>query len=400
MSCKLVYDFVDPPDNKPPENAVVWTQLFYCDKISWYALPDNDKLEPKMTRFEEKRFLFLDPVEATPPEIQKMLSGEYDVKTWEKEKCILSIEAEKMVYIKLPKIEKVITYNNSTRLPTFTRLWKPTVFLINETTYTIRLTEEIALIITRADENTTEFNVYSVGYNSGFCCAHPTSSYGLAYGGYVVKTLKNCIEIPHIDSTKGPWGFLMQFYTWGGLVIPKEIELSKPSSLIGSITGAHKTDKIGIIFHPPNIFLHLHLDAPPKTCRTLTHGKDFVITAKKESSTDINIYLLIDGQLVLYNYSFDLRINKQGGNKVNQMIKFKAHVEKEEKTKLKPKFIFKESKEMRIPVAAGSPTSELNFLISEEVIAIFDAEISQYSTHPAGMKKCGVFKKLAVTTSN
>lgn len=391
---KVVCDFIDAPEIKPPDKAIIWTHFHYCDMAGWYSLPDHEKLELKMTTFDDGRFLFLDQVYEVPQEVTKIVSGEYDIKTWGKENNFICVEADKSVYIKIKSIDSIITYHHSCRLPTFVKNWRPLLFIINKTTFTVRLTTDLALLLTRENDESTTINVTSIDFNKGFCCSHPKSEYGIAYGSYIIKSLRNCIEIPEIYSSGGPWGFFVQFCDWGGIVIPKEIEYSTPSNIISSMI-SKGNDKIATIFHPPNILLHIHISGPRKFCRQLAHGRDFGITAIKESVTDLNIYLVIDGQTIVYNFSFDIRINKPGGMKVNKVIKLKAV--RSEKDKSCNTLAFKSCKDVTVPINSGSPTrTEFGHLLSNQVLAIFDAETSQYLTHPPGMAICNVFNKLAI----
>lgn len=398
--------FEDVPQGEAPSNATVWTSHQYCVMSGWYSLTNSEEIGLKPTTFADKRLRFLDPLSETkaPEEFSKAVSGQYDVKSWRKDNTLLSIDGETAIFMKFPGIDSIVTYTAPARLPTFAKSWKPVVFLVNQNVIAVRLTADTALIITRGDESTSTSacNVTAVDYNKGFICVHPCSGVAIAHGSYAVKSLKKCLVIPPLSRFIGPWDYLIQFYTWGGLVIPKTLKVKKSGGVLGVCgAGAGKADRFGLVFYPPNIFLNLIFVVPSSGSRTLQHGMDFAVTAKKTSDSDIVVYLLIDGQLVTYEYSFDTRINKPEKPRLNVPIKFKVLIDKEEKQKAMekgatPLWKLAETKELKVPVHTGSPTVDFDYLISEQTVAIFDAQIGQYLTHPQGAKLTDLFTKVLV----
>lgn len=305
---------------------------------------------------------------------------------WSKDDCHLGIEGDKSVFIKTPNSQEVAVYVHPERLPTFPKTWKPLVFLLNSSAATFRLTENLCLVLVRDHDKT--MHISCVDYNGGFACAHPATDLAVAYGSYAVKgfeKLEKCDVIPKMATMSGDWGFYIQFFAWGMLVIPKIVELTRPQSVLGAVGMGKRVETIGLIFHPPNMFIQVRLEIPPKTTRTVEFGKDFRVTAKKSSETDIDVYLIIDGQLAKYNYSFDIRVNKPDKPKHNDHIEFKCMIEGDDKKKPDAKYKVTPCKNSTLLLGQGSPSEPGSAqLVSEEVIAFFDAEICKFPRGQGG----------------
>lgn len=377
-----------------PEKAVVWTSNNYYDGSGWVGLADREKLSLKPTLFTDNRLLFLEPIEGVCDAFKTVQSGKYDVKCWTKLDCHLGIEGDKNVFLLTPNLQEVAVYAHPERLPAFPKAWKPLIFTVNSSMITFRLTDQLCLVVT-IDENRT-IKVQCVDYNGGFAVSHPATDMALAYGVMAVKgfeSLNNCEVIPRMNSASGDWGFFVQLYKWGTFVIPKSIDMSRPTSVLGLGLGK-KADCLGALLHPPNIVIMVHLESP-KVQRPLEYGKDYMLTAIKSSETDIDIFLIMDGQLVKYNYSFDIRINKPNKPKHTDNASFKCTLELDDKKKC-TRFIFQNTKNSAVMVAQGCPSGQGDHLVSANLIAVFDAEISMYLTHPPALKLCSAFSTVAL----
>lgn len=377
-----------------PDKAQLWTSSLYYDGSGWVGLPDRDKMMLKPTLFADDRLIFLDPVDTMPEVFSTVQSGKYDVKCWSKKNCHLGIEGDKNVFLSTPILNEVVVYTHPERLPTFPKSWKPLLFTVNKSMVLFRLTDTLCLLVL-IDETRT-MKIHCVDYNGGFAVSHPANDMALAYGSMAVKGcegLKNCDIIPRISSSSGDWGFFVQMYKWGSFVIPKSIDLTRPTSVLGLGLGK-KVDCLGILFHPPNMLLNVHLESP-KVQRSIEYGKDYMLTAVKSSETDIDIYLNMDGHLVKYGYSFDIRINKEGKPKHTDNLGFKCSLELDDKKKC-TRFNFQNTKNSSVLVSQGSPSGRADHLVSSQVIAVFDAEISMYLTHPPALKLCSAFNVVAL----
>nr|PIL96654.1 S15 sporozoite-expressed protein [Toxoplasma gondii COUG] len=381
-----------------PPGIVIWTQHQYYDGAGWLALPDREKLELKPTRWSDGRLRFLDPIDELPEPFKAVQSGKFDVKCWKRGDCKLGIEGDKTVFLKSPISPDVAVYVHAERLPTFPKSWKPLVFILNQSLAMFRLTENLCLLVVAEKDKT--MNISCVDYNGGFACTHPSTNMVVAYGSYVLKNfekLPSCQAIPKMLTASGDWGFFVQFYPWGFFFIPKSVELTRPQAVLGAVGMGKKVDTIGLVFHPPNMFINVKLDIPAKTTRALQFGKDFQVTAKKTSETDIDVFLVIDGQLAKYNYSFDIRINKPERPKHTDNIHFKCSCDAEEKKKPDPKFKLSACKDSLILLEQGCPSGNPDEqLVSEQLIACFDAEVCLYSTHPPALKLCDAFTDVAI----
>ncbi|KAL8448780.1 hypothetical protein Emag_003837 [Eimeria magna] len=372
-----------------PERARVWTAQQYYDGSGWVGLSDREKLSLKPTLFSDDRLLFLEPVEGVCEAFRTVQSGRYDVKCWSKQNCHMGIEGDKNVFLLTPTLKEVAVYAHPERLPAFPKTWKPLLFIVNSSVITFRLTDQLCLVVTIDKSNTIK--VTCVDYNGGFIASHPATNMALAYGAMAVRgfeALENSAVIPHISSGVGDWSFFLQFYPWGTLVLPKTVGLVRSMSLLGVHFGKN-ADCLGVLLHPPNMVVFIHLYAP-KVQRRLEHGKDFTLTAIKTSETDIDIYLIMDGQLMICGYSFDLRWNKENRPKHVDKVVFKCLLELDEKKKFK-KFTFKNTNNTTLACSQGCPSNQGDHLVSQQLIGIFDAEITMYLTHPPALKLCSAF---------
>lgn len=382
---------------KPPPKAVCWSAQQYYDGNGWIALPDKS-LALKPTKFTDNRLLFLEAIEGVAPEFASVQTGKYDVKCWSKFGTSVGVEGDTRVFIKTVHLGEVAVYAHHERLPTFPKTWKPLVFLVNASVSWVRLTENLCLLTTVDGQH--KLQVSCVDYNGGFLCSHPCTDLGLAYGSYVNKTIESltgtCQVIPHIACAKGEWGFFVFFYTWGAMFVPKAVDIARPG-FMGNVGLAKKVDCVALVFHPPNIFLRIHLDAP-KGHRQVEYCKDYLVTASKSSETDIDIYLIMDGQLVKYNYSFDIRINKHDKPKKIENVGFKCTVDLEDKKKINPKYHFHTQKNETVLVAEGCAAggNDADHLVNRELVGIFDAEICLHLTHPPVLELCKAFDTVAI----
>lgn len=377
-----------------PEKAEVWTSNQYYDGSGWVALPEREKLSLKATLFTDDRLLFLDPFEGVSEVFKKVQSGTYDVKCWSKSECHLGIEGDKNVFLSTPTLKEVAIYSHPERLPAFPKAWKPLLFILNSSMITFRLTDQICLVVTIDESHTIK--VQCVDYNGGFALSHPATDVALAYGSMVVggfEDLKNCMAIPHISGASGDWGFFVHLFQWGTLVLAKSIDMTRPASMLGVGLGK-KVDCLGILLFPPNMIIMVHLESP-KVQRLLEYGKDYMVTAIKSSDTDIDFYLIMDGQLVKYNFSFDPRQNKPNKPKYVAHANFKCLLDLDDKKKCKG-FTFQNTKAAQVAVSQGCPSGQGEHLVSRDLIAVFDAEISMYLTHPPALKLCSAFTTVAL----
>lgn len=381
-------------DVEVPEKALVWTSNYYYDGAGWVALPNREVLSLKPTLFVDNRLLFLERVDGVCDVFKDVQSGKYDVQCWSKMDCYLGIEGDQNVFLLTPNLKEVAVYSHTERLPAFPKSWKPLIFTVNMSMITFRLTDKLCLVVT-IDENQT-ISVQCVDYNGGFAVSHPATNMALAYGCMATKGfehLPNCEVIPRMNCASGDWGFFVELYKWGLLVLPKSLDLSRPASVLGLGLGK-KTDCLGLIMHPPNMFIFIHLESP-KVQRPLEYGIDYLLTAVKSSETDIDIFLLMDGQLVKANYSFDIRVNKPDKPKHTDNIGFKCTLEVDEKKKC-TKFVFANTKHTTVIVSQGCPSGQKDHLVTEQLIALYDAEICMYLTHPPALKLCSAFATVAM----
>ena len=288
----------------------------------------------------------------------------------------MGIEGDKNVFLLTPTLREVAVYSHPERLPAFPKAWKPLLFTVNASLIAFRLTDKVCLIVTIDESQTVK--IQCVDYNAGFVVSHPSTNAALAYGAMVVKgfdALPNCEVIPHINCASGDWGFFVQLFQWGSFVIPKSVDLTRPTSILGLGLGK-KVDCLGVLLHPPNIVIMVHLESP-KVLRALEYGRDYLLTAIKTSETDIDIYLIMDGQMTRFNYSFDLRINRPGKPQHHDNVAFKCTLELDDKKKCN-RFIFQNTKSASVVVPQGCPSGEGDHLVNKTLIAVFDAEICTF----------------------
>ncbi|SBT80766.1 conserved Plasmodium protein, unknown function [Plasmodium malariae] len=375
-----------PATSKLPDNAVIWNQFQYSDEKGWYSISNHEEIALRPTVFNDGRIKFLPQLEKVPSEFDTILSGKYDAKAWGKEDCNIVIEGEKDVHISIPGIKEKINYNHRERFPTFLKNWKIILSMLNEHVTLIRINSETALVISINDKNNV--TVKSVDFNNGFLCVNPHTNLAIAYGGFALSGLKNCELVPSITHEGGEWGFFVHLFKWGHIIIPKDIEIKLPApglKLIGK-----KIDTIAIISLPPNIYIQVKIDGP-KCLRKLEYGQDYSITALKSSESDIDIYLLFDGKLLKYEFSFDTRLNKPGKGRCINYAKLKCTNKSKEVTS----FIFQETPNCKILLNSNCPSENLGHLLCNQTISIFDAETGEYLSHPQGLQLTDVFTKLS-----
>lgn len=377
---------VPPETARTPSNAIIWNMFQYSDGRGWYSIHNHEELILRQTVFEDKRVKFLPQLPSVPAEFECILCGKYDAKIWSKENCTVIIEGDKDVHIILPQLKEKLSYNHSKRFPIFLKNWKIIVTFANDNIVLVRINSETALLISIDNKKNTV--VRAIDYNSGFLCVNPETNLAIAYGGFALNDLKNCEKVPPMVNESGNWGFFVHLYTWGHLIVPKEMELKLPAPglrLIGK-----KVDTIALISIPPNILIHVRVDGP-KCVRKLEYKKDFNITAIKTSETDIEIYLLFDGQLLKYDFSYDIRLNKPEKGRSNHNIKLKCVG----KTKEANSFVFQKAENFSVLLSANCPTENIGHLLSKGTICIFNGETGEYFSHPQGLLLTKNFTKLS-----
>ncbi|KEP64770.1 UNVERIFIED_CONTAM: S15 sporozoite-expressed protein [Hammondia hammondi] len=379
-----------------PEGTLVWNLNQACDSKGWGGVSPDVAL--RLTSFSDGRLQALDSVDgrSAPPEFTDTVTGQYDVRTWRKGGMCLSIEGEKAVYLKVPTISTVVSWTSPERLPVLTKSWRPSVFLLNACYIAVRYIPESVLILTRPDENSTAWNVTPVSYGRGFCSLDPCNETVVSYGSFSIPEAVHTLALPQ---QPGPSknDFFIEYFPWGLLIIPKHIDICK-SGLCGG-----GNSKLAMVIHPPNMFITVQLQFPSKMAKSLQYETDFVLTAKKTSESDIVIYLVMDGQLVSYNYSFDIRINKPEKPHVNVVTKFKTFFSSAELAKIKaakadkqtyvPRVTFADNDTQKVIVREGSPLSQ-GHLLTEQTAAVYDAETGMYYSNPIGMKLTKVFREI------
>ncbi|CAA9990853.1 hypothetical protein, conserved in Apicomplexan species [Plasmodium knowlesi strain H] len=379
--------FKTPPETaKAPENAVIWNAFQYCDEKGWYSLTNHDEIMLRPTAFSDGRIKFLPQLEKIPDEFESVLCGKYDAKSWGKDDCNIVIEGDKDVHISLPGLQEKINYNHRERFPTFLKNWKIIVGMLNEHITVIRINTETAIIISISEKKNV--TVKCVDFNNGFLCVNPHTNLAIAYGGFALSELKKCELVPSITHEGAEWGFFVHLFKWGHIIIPKDIEIKLPSpglKLIGK-----KIDTVAIISLPPNIYIHVKIDGP-KCIRKLEYGQDYSITAIKSSESDIDIYVLFDGQLIKYEFSFDTRLNKVGKGRSINCAKLKCTNKSKEVTS----FIFQPTANSKLLLDSNCPTDNMGHLLCNQTMSVFDAETGEYLSHPQGLKLTEVFNSLS-----
>lgn len=373
MDSKLAMD--DPPAVSPVPGAIVWNANQYCDSKGWAGLGPDFAL--RQTTFADGRLRHLDPVEgrSAPPEFSQSVTGQYDVRSWRKDDLVLSIEGEKTVYIKLPLLSTVVSWTSPERMPVLTKSWRPVVFVMNQCNAVVRYTPDSCLYLSRSDPSSSAWNVTPISYTGGFCSVDPCTDKALVYGSFAVPGAVDTIALPSQPGTSR-YDFFVQYFQWGFIVIPKQVDLVK-----GGLCSKNSS-KLALVVHPPNMFIDVDVLLPGKFFKTMQYEKDFAVTAKKTSESDIVIYLVMDGQLVSYNYSFDIRINKPEKPRASLAAKFKTVFTEEELAKHKaakaekktyiPRISFADTDSQKVIVTEGSPLSQ-GHLVNEQTAAVYDA---------------------------
>lgn len=375
-----------PPTATTPSNALIWNQFQYSDGAGWYSIPNHEELILRQTVFEDKRIKFLPQLQKVPEQYESILCGKYDAKAWGKDDCTVIIEGDKDVHIILPQLKEKLSYNHPKRFPTFLKNWKIILTLTNRNIAMVRINAETALLI--SIDSSKNATVKAIDFNSGFLCVNPETNLAIAYGGFALNELRNCEKVPPMVNESGSWGFFVHLFKWGHIIVPKELELKLPApglKLIGK-----KNDTIALVSIPPNVLIHVRVDGP-KCVRRLIYEKDFNITAVKTSETDVDIYLLFDGQLLKYEFSFDIRLNKPEKSRSNQNAKLKCVG----KTKEATSFVFQKAQNFSVLLASNCPTDNLGHLLSNGTICIFNAETGEYLSHPQGLLLTKMFTKLS-----
>ncbi|CAG9472138.1 unnamed protein product [Plasmodium vivax] len=379
--------FKTPPETaKAPDNAIIWNSFQYCDEKGWYSLTNHDEIMLRPTAFSDGRIKFLPQLEKIPEEFESVLCGKYDAKAWGKDDCNIVIEGDKDVHISLPGLQEKINYNYRERFPTFLKNWKIIVGMLNEHITVIRINTETAIIVSINEKSNV--TVKCVNFNNGFLCVNPHTNLAIAYGDFALSELKKCELVPNITHEGAEWGFFVHLFKWGHIIIPKDIEIKLPSpglKLIGK-----KIDTVAIISLPPNIYIHVKIDGP-KCIRKLEYGQDYSITAIKSSESDIDIYLLFDGQLIKYEFSFDTRLNKVGKGRSINYAKLKCTNKSKEVTS----FVFQATANSKLLLDSNCPTDNMGHLLCNQTISVFDAETGEYLSHPQGLQLTEVFNTLS-----
>ncbi|VWU48911.1 conserved protein, unknown function [Hepatocystis sp. ex Piliocolobus tephrosceles] len=369
-----------------PENAIIWSPLQYCDEKGWYSLSNHEEVSLRPTVFDDKRIKFLNQLEAIPTEFDNVLGGKYEAKAWGKDNCYVVIEGEKSVHISLPGFQEKINYNSKERFPTFLKNWKIVVALLNEHVIFIRINKETALLISVNEKKNV--TVKAINYDSGFLCVNPFSNLAIAYGNYAYNDYKKCEIVPNLKHAGADFEFFVHLFKWGHIILPKFIDINIPVPGLKLIQ--KKVDCIALISLPPNIYIYVQL-VGPKCIRKVEYGKDYCITAIKSSESDLDIYLVFDGQLLKYEFSYDTRLNKEGKGRSVHYAKLKYTIKNKGSTEL----TFQEASNFKVLLSSNCPRDHINHLICGETIAVFNAETFEYRSHPMGLKLTNAFSKLS-----
>ncbi|KEG03245.1 conserved Plasmodium protein, unknown function [Plasmodium vinckei vinckei] len=381
----------DVPDNYDLVNkAKIFSSTYFFDGNSWTGL--EKPLYLKKTIFDDDRLLQLNPIhEKLPPvELEASLSGKYDIKVYRSREIILGIEGEQKILIKLPITKNIITWHSSQRLPVLPKSWRPTVFVLNSGNVFVRIIPEKCLVISKVN-NEDSFKVTCIDYYEGFCCCNPVNNLALLYGQYEQNQEFNIMKLPKLPSSNGKYSYFLQFFSWGTMIIPKSVEVFKGGMC------SFKKNPIALLIIPPKIHIYIELSSLSPVAATLEYKKDFLITARKPNITDIEFYLIIQDQLTIYDYSYDLRINKEKApiSYLSIPIKFKIDKEEREKKKHQPshkcKWTFIDSKEQK---TMSDICGQTDHIMSPDLACIFDAETGTYYSTEYGINYCTNFKKL------
>ncbi|SCP06332.1 conserved Plasmodium protein, unknown function [Plasmodium ovale] len=387
-------NFEEPKNYTLVKRVKIFSPTYYFDGNSWTAL--EKPLNLKKTVFDDDRILTLKPVEEkfAPVELEASLSGKYDIKVYKSKEVILCIEGEQKILMKLPVTRNIITWNCSQRLPVLPKTWRPTVFVLNQGNIFVRIIPEKCLVISKVD-NTDSFKVSCINFSEGFCCCHPINNLALLYGAYEQNQEFNIMKLPKLPQSNGKYNYFLHFFAWGTMIVPKNIEFFK-----GPLCNFKKKNIIALIIIPPKIHVYVDLSSSSPLATSLEYKKDFLITARKPNITDLEVYLIIRDQLIIYDYSYDLRLNKDRApiSHLSIPIKFRISREEKEKKKQNPsyecKWSFIDSSDQKTSTTTCS--SDSDHIMSPDLACIFDAETGIYYSTEYGINLCKNFKKLQV----
>ncbi|KAI4835922.1 hypothetical protein MKS88_005140 [Plasmodium brasilianum] len=387
-------NFAEPENYTLLKRAKILTSTFFFDGNSWTAL--EKPLNLKKTIFEDDRILTLKPVEEKfiPAELEASLSGKYNIKVYKNNEVTLCIEGGQKILIKLPITSSIITWNSYQRLPVLPKAWRPTVFILNHSNIFVRVIPEKCLVISKVNNKTDSFKINSIDFSEGFCCCHPINNLALLYGAYEQNQELNTMKLPKLPLTNGKYNYFIHFFSWGTMIVPKKLEIFK-----GPLC-SFKKNIIALIIIPPKVHIYIELRSSSPVASSIDYKKDFLITARKPYITDLEIYLIIQDQLIMYDYSYDLRLNKEKApiSNLNIPLKFKISKEEKEKKKQNPshecKWSFVNSNEQKC--ISDSCNSSADHLMSPDLACVFDAETGIYYSTEYGINYCKAFKKLQV----
>ncbi|GAW83137.1 hypothetical protein, conserved [Plasmodium gonderi] len=373
--------------------AKIFSSSYFFDGNSWTSL--QKPLVLKKTVFDDDRILVLKKIDSrnAPIELEASLSGKYDIKVYKNKDILLCIEGEQKILMKLPITQNIITWNIPERLPLLHKSWTPIIYMLNQGNVFIRITPEKCLVISKVNDKDS-FKVSCIDYSEGFCCCHPINNLALLYGSYEQQQDCNIMKLPKLPLSKGLYNYFIHFFSWGTMIVPKAIDVFK-----GPLC-SFKKSTIALIIIPPKMHIYVELRSTSPVATSIKYKKDFLITARKPYLTDLEIYLIIQNKLIKYDYSYDLRLNKDKAPISNIHIPFKFKISKEEKEKKKSnpyykcKWTFIDSLDQTLLTeSCNSPSTHI---MSQDLACIFDAETGTYYSTDYGIQHCKAFKKLRV----
>ncbi|ANQ10470.1 Uncharacterized protein PCOAH_00050560 [Plasmodium coatneyi] len=385
--------YEEPKKYNLEKKAKIFSPTYFFDGNSWSGL--EKPLVLKKTVFDDDRIVILKSFDDRnpPPELEPSLGGKYDIKVYKCRDIIVCIEGEQKVLMKLPITQNIITWNSSERLPVLAKTWRPTVFILNQGNVFIRIIPEKCLVISKVND-TDSFKVSCINYSDGFCCCHPINNLALLYGAYEQHQDSSIMKLPKLPSSSGKYNYFIHFFSWGTMIVPKLINVFK-----GHLCG-FKKNTAALIIIPPKIHIYVEFHSSSPIATSMEYKKDFLITARKPNLTDIEIYLIVQDQLIKYDYSFDLRLNKDKApiSLLHIPIKFKITKEEKEKKKENPyyrcKWTFIDTLDQTF--MTDSCNSSSDHLMSPDLACVFDAETGTYFSTEYGINHCKTFKKLRV----
>lgn len=392
QATQSIETYVEPKTYELMKKAKIFSPQYYFDGNSWTSL--DKPLTIKRTMFNDDRLFSLMPADSNqiPAELESSLSGTYDIKLYRHADSIICIEGEKKILIKLPITQSILTWNSSERLPLLTKDWRPTVFLLNLCNVLVRITPDKCLVISKVNQESESFKISCVSFADGFCCCHPINNLALLYGVYDQQQSFNIMKLPKLPISSGKYNYFLQFFSWGTMIVPKNIEVFK-----GPIC-SFKKNTMALLIIPPKIHIYVDLCSANPIADDLTYNKDFLITARKPNITDLEIYVVIKDSLIIYDYSYDLRLNKEQAPVSNLNIPIKFKITKEERAMKKSnpyykcKWTFIKSAEQH--VVDGANVAYCEHMMSPDLACIFDAETGVYYSNDYGINHCKNFDKL------